>query len=142
VALNAGGSGLSVGVVPQATCLACDSAPAVPLPGRHRGDGDISFRSDLVTGLMPEFKFFVFCEDKGFLSSLTKVVCECEGVPGVIDAVATKCELAQTSFDLEYFDKDVKDWVKLINDDEFSELDLSGAKQRLRLIQKREAQSR
>jgi hypothetical protein len=35
VALNAGGIGLAVGGVPQATCRACDLAPVVlALPGR------------------------------------------------------------------------------------------------------------
>ena len=37
VVLNVGGSGLAVGVVPQATCRACDLAPVVPeRPGRGR----------------------------------------------------------------------------------------------------------
>jgi hypothetical protein len=39
VVLNAGGSGLAVGVLPRATCRACDPAPVVPPAGRDTKTG-------------------------------------------------------------------------------------------------------
>ena len=71
---------------------------------------------------MPSFKFFVFCEEKSFLSSIVKVPCDCEDVDTIVSAVAIKCELQPASFYIEYFDDDLADWVRLVNEDEFSEL--------------------